>query len=1137
MDDSGEALDKWVQQRRAAFDPPIPAERRFWGLALSGGGIRSATFCLGVIKALAAQKQLRQFDLMSTVSGGGYAGASLGKLFHESKTTGSVLEERLGRMESSWWLNWLRANGRYLTPSGTRDTLNAFANFGRNLLGIHIELAVLGILLACVLIGIDLLVWAGADRWAGTPQPGDRGLTLALLATVVDLPTVFILLVPLLGWAAVLCFAYWLLPAGPGTSGSRVLAAAVLPLAGLLGLIGFYHSMDGVDLNARAVPIADGWLAVAAMFLGGWLGGACLAFVLATQIKTQGNADHWRNQLTNGLGSTLFWSLGIVLAGYAELAAWFLAHADQGMALGPVLAVLAVALRIALPMISNAPKSMSPLGLKMVMAVLNLVGLVTLAALVVFWISVVHRWVGSALFRTGAELVFYDRAWYTLLTVFFPAATWAVISRNNVDFLNRSSLYLFYRARLIRAYLGASNAQRKNSYPRDDVMSAQIPDPQDLAVCVPEAQDDVLLTDYQPHRNGGPIHLLNVCVNQTSDPRGGIFNRDRKGEVLTLGSTGLMRAAMGGWQRMTQFQGKGLGHWMAISGAAVAPGLGATTRPGIAALLMMAGIRLGYWWDSTAQDRHVRHGKYRLVLHELIGRFEGRAWRHWFLSDGGHFDNTGAYALLREEAELIVLADCGADPQYAFCDLENLVRKARIDLDAEIVFQRPTHPATAGIYGSLADLASAQTNACLALARIKYRNSGNEGYLILVKPNLFSGMPLDLVNFKAFNPLFPQESTTDQFFSEAQWESYFQMGHSLGMGIVLPRRQGLATLFQHFCNDDGAVITTDGEGTPTLKPPIGRNVARFVGTGAVSATLSFGAVTTAAVAAWQALDPILQLNASARAIEPDDYKDIIAAYNQALGAQPQSATQWNAVASELLRVADNRCQVRGFDGFNQSKMLKTVVATTQERCDESDSNLACKLLKATDAPSCLLADRRMPCEPLYWVRRYDYGTNVTRQEAAENCIPPAQTLPVAGADQVQGEPTALKNACAGYTVYLQIYGPAWRDAARSYREVWKANDLGANVPPIEDVVDSARRQGQRPPLPHAQPTVLRYANAGEACSNALVKAASTNPSNKMPNTWKVAWKQSLLGGAPDKKIIEVWLPPAVSDVVDDAKRN
>jgi len=47
------------------------------GLALSGGGIRSATFSLGILQALASHNLLKKFDYLSTVSGGGYIGSAL----------------------------------------------------------------------------------------------------------------------------------------------------------------------------------------------------------------------------------------------------------------------------------------------------------------------------------------------------------------------------------------------------------------------------------------------------------------------------------------------------------------------------------------------------------------------------------------------------------------------------------------------------------------------------------------------------------------------------------------------------------------------------------------------------------------------------------------------------------------------------------------------------------------------------------------------------------------------------------------------------------------------------------------------------------------------------------------------------
>ena len=52
------------------------------GLALSGGGIRSATFNLGILQALARHGLLTRFDYLSTVSGGGYIGAWLSAWVH-----------------------------------------------------------------------------------------------------------------------------------------------------------------------------------------------------------------------------------------------------------------------------------------------------------------------------------------------------------------------------------------------------------------------------------------------------------------------------------------------------------------------------------------------------------------------------------------------------------------------------------------------------------------------------------------------------------------------------------------------------------------------------------------------------------------------------------------------------------------------------------------------------------------------------------------------------------------------------------------------------------------------------------------------------------------------------------------------
>ena len=77
----------WIRQRRdnikikadqhnIAISEKAPAKSAV-GLALSGGGIRSATFNLGLLQAFERYKLLWHVDYMSTVSGGGYIGSAL----------------------------------------------------------------------------------------------------------------------------------------------------------------------------------------------------------------------------------------------------------------------------------------------------------------------------------------------------------------------------------------------------------------------------------------------------------------------------------------------------------------------------------------------------------------------------------------------------------------------------------------------------------------------------------------------------------------------------------------------------------------------------------------------------------------------------------------------------------------------------------------------------------------------------------------------------------------------------------------------------------------------------------------------------------------------------------------------------
>ena len=69
-------------------------------LCLSGGGIRSATFALGVLQALARLSLLKQFDYLSTVSGGGYIGSWLTAWIHRHPDGVAGVTEELRRPPS-----------------------------------------------------------------------------------------------------------------------------------------------------------------------------------------------------------------------------------------------------------------------------------------------------------------------------------------------------------------------------------------------------------------------------------------------------------------------------------------------------------------------------------------------------------------------------------------------------------------------------------------------------------------------------------------------------------------------------------------------------------------------------------------------------------------------------------------------------------------------------------------------------------------------------------------------------------------------------------------------------------------------------------------------------------------------------
>lgn len=94
------------------------------GLSISGGGIRSATFALGVVQQLAREGVLHQVDYLSTVSGGGYLGAFISSFLNDKEEKVSLLpaEDNLPFREhkktESVAVRQLRNHSKYLTEGG-----------------------------------------------------------------------------------------------------------------------------------------------------------------------------------------------------------------------------------------------------------------------------------------------------------------------------------------------------------------------------------------------------------------------------------------------------------------------------------------------------------------------------------------------------------------------------------------------------------------------------------------------------------------------------------------------------------------------------------------------------------------------------------------------------------------------------------------------------------------------------------------------------------------------------------------------------------------------------------------------------------------------------------------------------------
>jgi hypothetical protein len=364
--------------------------------------------------------------------------------------------------------------------------------------------------------------------------------------------------------------------------------------------------------------------------------------------------------------------------------------------------------------------------------------------------------------------------------LFGSALTWVVAMGWMAD-PNRLSMHNFYRSRLVRAYLGASNKYRSQKLKtiREAVEG-----------------DDVLLQDLRNCQRGAPYHLINTTLNLVGGRD--LTSAQRSADAFVFSKRYCGSARTGYRDTREYMAGQlSLGTATAVSGAAASPNMGAKTLTSSLAMLMtFLNVRLGFW-APTPNKKDWRESKARLWPFYMLREFTSQTndlSTYCYLTDGGHFDNTGLYALVERGCRFIVVADCGADPKPCFQDVGDALRRCRIDFGAEIdldltPFIRHKEEDTAQAHFSVGTIVYSREHAeslnWSLLPKETLFFDGNRrrdiktrtGVIVLFKPAVTNrDETADVRQYKLENKIFPQQTTVDQWFDEAQFESYRRLG-------------------------------------------------------------------------------------------------------------------------------------------------------------------------------------------------------------------------------------------------------------------------------------------------------------------------------------------------------------------------
>ena len=700
------------------------------GLALSGGGIRSASFCLGVLQALVTGGVMPNVDYLSTVSGGGYVGSAL-IWWHKRGLAGVVGEgatsKSVAGMKPSNFpfgafpdgqnssrqqaiLNYMRFHSSYLVPSSGLNLLSIIAVLLRNvLLSLLIYLTLAAT--AMWLISSFTLTWHGLAPSPLIPVPW--------LKTIID--------------AVVGALSGHTLCPSNLPLVSRYLEV-VLYLAALFLLSAVFYSVGTIIFQYRDDPEQAADVSSRRYTLRRW-----------AQI---------------GFGRLLL-ATGMV----AFLLLCSAADAYFANGLQPIVALLGVTiLSVFYPFDMNLFQVT-----KFTDKIRRTLGALCFLAAVLFGAYAIARPHVVDLSSLPSGAASWPHVGIVVLVVIVLIVGFLV----NVNYLG---IHRMYRDRLMELFLPDDEAVKNQRWkPSVDGNKTVIEEmcPYDKPRPYLLINTNVVLVDSKntKYRERGGANFIISSLYCGSDATGWRLSS----KYMKKHDPGMTLATA-----------------MAVSGAAANPnaGAGGTTwnRDRFVSIMMsVLSLRLGYWAphpDPATRWREIPN----LIYPGMTSVFLAHGLREdnsiLDLTDGGHFENLGLYELIRRQLSLIIVCDGSADADFTFSSLALAIERVRVDFETRVEFIDDS----VGLIHVVPDAGDATSPVPLAkrgfaVARITY-SDGKMGVLVYLKPTMKPRLSPELISYKQKNPMFPHEATADQFFDEIQFEAYRELGGSLASEAV-----------------------------------------------------------------------------------------------------------------------------------------------------------------------------------------------------------------------------------------------------------------------------------------------------------------------------------------------------------------